>query len=248
MSNESRPNYHAFPATPWSLIGRATDLNRDDQVNHLNELLRRYLPALRAHLVYGRRLRPDQADDLLQSFIADKVVEQGLVGSADRGKGKFRTFLLASLGRYHVSQIRKDKALKRSPGEGELVAFEEYHEPATEASPDRAFEVAWAREVIAEATRRTQAECERAGRHDVWNLLKGRVLDPALQGVPPLSYNELVEQFGLESPLQVSNLLVTGRRMYGRNLRAVIAEYAGDEQEIDEEMRELRSILAVAND
>src|SRR5439155_26155409 len=101
------------------------------------------------------------------------------------------------LGRYHVGKIRKHKTLKRSPGEGKLVAFEEYHGPTTDASPDRAFEVAWAREVIAEATRRTQAECERAGRHDVWNLLKGRVLDPALQGVPPLSYNELVEQFGL---------------------------------------------------
>ena len=53
-------------------------------------------------------------------------------------KGKFRTFLLAALSRYHVSQIRKAKAQKRSPGEGELVAFEEYHEPATTADrPDR---------------------------------------------------------------------------------------------------------------
>lgn len=246
MAEEARPNYHPFPATPWSLIGRAIDSDRDDQRAHLNDLLQRYLPALRAHLVYGRRMRPDQADDLLQSFIADKVVEQGLVASADRDKGKFRTFLLAALGRYHVSQIRKAKARKRAPDAGEIVPFEEYHEPATDARPDRSFEVTWARQIITEATRRTQVECERAGRGDVWNLLKGRILDPALNGVDPLSYNELVQRFGMESPLQVSNLLVTGRRMYGRNLRAVIAEYARDEQEVEEEMRDLRSILAEA--
>ena len=93
----------------------------------LNDLLQRYLPALRAHLVYGKRLQPDVADDLLQSFVADKVVEQGLVASADREKGKFRTFLLAALSRYHVSQIRKAKAQKRAPNEGEMVAYEEYH-------------------------------------------------------------------------------------------------------------------------
>jgi RNA polymerase sigma-70 factor (ECF subfamily) len=247
MSNEARPNYQPFPLTPWSLIGRAADSDNGDldaQRAYLNDLLQRYLPALRAHLIYGKRMQPDAADDLLQSFIAEKVVENGLIGNADRDKGKFRTFLLAALSRYHVSQIRKAKAQKRSPGDGEIVAFEEYHEPAAGDRPDRAFEVEWAKQVIAEATSRTEKACAADGRTQVWQLLKARILDPALQGVEPLSYEQMVERFGLKSPLQVSNLLVTGRRMYLRHLRAVIGEYARDEAEIDEEMRDLRAVLS----
>jgi len=245
MSNETKPNYQAFPLTPWTLINRAADDgNLDDQRAVLNDLLKRYLPALRAHLIYGKRLQPDAADDLLQNFVADKVVEQGLVSSANRDKGKFRTFLLSALSRYHVSQIRKAKAQKRSPNEGEMVAFEEYHEPADGDRPDRSFEVEWAKQVVTEATRRTQQACEADGREQVWQLLKARILDPALEGVEPMSYEQMVERFGLESPLQVSNLLVTGRRMYQRHLRAVVGEYARDESEIDEEMRDLRSVLA----
>lgn len=245
MSEEPRPNYQAFPVTPWSLIGRATQAGREEGKISLNELLKRYLPALRTHLIYAKRMTPDEADDLLQSFMADKIVEQGLVGSANRAQGKFRTFLLTALGRFHVSQIRKAQTQKRTPEQG-MVSYEEYHVPAASARPERNFEVAWAREIVAEATRRTQQECEAAGHNDVWQLLKGRILDPALAGVEPLSYNELVQRLGLRSPLHVSNLLVTGRRMYARNLRAVIAEYVRDEQEIEEEMRDLKSILSEA--
>jgi RNA polymerase sigma-70 factor (ECF subfamily) len=246
MSNEPRPNFQAFPATPWSLVGRAgVDDDLDAQRASLNDLLQRYLPALRAHLIYGRRMKPEAADDLLQGFVADKVVEQGIVASADRNKGKFRTFLLAALTRYHVSQIRKEKAQKRAPGDGgEIISYEEYHEPASEQRPERSFEIEWARQVVAEATRRTQRECEAAGKEKIWKLLKARILDPAVDGVEPLSYQELVDRFSLESPLQVSNLLVTGRRMYLRNLRSVIAEYSRDEAEVDEEMRDLRAIVA----
>ena len=37
-----------------------------------------------------------------------------------------------------------------------------------------------------------------------------------------------------------SNALVTAKRMFERNLRAVVAEYAADEADIDREIAELR--------
>src|SRR5438094_173315 len=87
MAKEARPNYQPFPLTPWSLVDRAAASDNDDldaQRAFLNELLQRYLPALRAHLIYGKRLAPDAADDLLQSFVVEKVVESDLIGNADR--------------------------------------------------------------------------------------------------------------------------------------------------------------------
>lgn len=243
MPEEAVPNYQPFPLTPWSLVGRASGPEHETRRKSLNELLKQYLPALRTHLIHGKRMSPEKAEDLLQSFMADKIVEEGLVGKADRAQGKFRTFLLTSLGRFNVSQIRKAKSKKRAPSEG-IVAFEEFSEPVESNSPSLSFEVAWARQVVAEATRLTQSECDASGRNDVWQLLKGRILDPALHGVEPLSYNQLSERVPVKSPLQVSNLLVTGRRMYARNLRAVVAEYARNDSEIDQEIQDLRSILA----
>jgi hypothetical protein len=61
---------HPFPVTRWSLIARA-GANADSTTRQaLDELLRRYLPALKTHLVLSRRLDADRADDLLQSFVA----------------------------------------------------------------------------------------------------------------------------------------------------------------------------------
>ena len=87
----------SFPSTDWSEVEEAGGGSGPAAREALGELLVRYLPALRAHLVRRLRFTPDEAEDLLQGFIADKVVERGLVARADRRRGRFRTFLLAAL-------------------------------------------------------------------------------------------------------------------------------------------------------
>jgi RNA polymerase sigma-70 factor (ECF subfamily) len=242
MPQEQTPN--AFPPTPWSLIGRAVDGEHHDHRASLDELLRRYLPALRAHLIYSKRLSPDRADDLLQGFVTDKLIERGIIASAQQAKGKFRTFLLTALSNYHVSEIRRQQAKKRAPADGELANLDSVNDPATSDSPDSAFDTEWARQIVSEATRRMETEC--VANPNVWRVFKARILDPAIEGREPMEYKDLVERFSLTSPIQVSNLLVTGRRMYMRNLRSVIAEYARDDAEIEEEIRDLRRVLAGA--
>jgi len=71
-----------------------------------------------------------------------------------------------------------------------------------------------------------------------------RLLAPALEGTDPVDYGELVRRFGLQSPSQASNVLVTAKRMYARTLRGVVAEYSGDAAEIEAEIGDLHRILA----
>lgn len=246
MPEEPTPNTIAFPPTPWSLIGRAVDGGDGRHRASLSELLRRYLPALRAHLIYSKRMTPEQADDLVQGFITDKVIERGIVANAQRQKGKFRTFLLTSLSNYHVSEIRRSKAQKRSPGGGNVEDIEQVDDPAVSDAPSAAFEVEWARQLVAEATLRMERECDANGNPNVWRVFQARILEPAMNGAEPLEYKDLVTRFGLQSPMQVSNLLVTGRRMYMRNLKEVIGEYAEGDAEVEEELRDLRRVLAGA--
>ena len=69
------------------------------------------------------------------------------------------------------------------------------------------------------------------------------VLDPALDGSEPEPYDRLIKRFGFASPAVASNALVTAKRMFERNLRAVVGEYAGDNSDVDREIAELRAAV-----
>src|SRR5579859_3116253 len=98
-----------FPTTHWSLVARAGDGDAKTREEALADLLHEYLVPLKAHLVRTRRLEASRADDLLQSFLADKVLEQDLIGRADRKKGKFRTFLLHALDGFVTDCLRRER-------------------------------------------------------------------------------------------------------------------------------------------
>jgi RNA polymerase sigma-70 factor (ECF subfamily) len=230
-----------FPDTHWSLVFRAGGTQADRR-EALGELLKRYLPALKAHLVLGRRMDRDCANDLVQGFVTDKLVERNLLGQITGGKGKFRTFLLKALDRYAFDQIRRQNAQKRSPG---LLRPLEEAQGQGKVVPDP-FDIAWGREVVQEALRRMGQACLAAGRPDLWEIFDARLVGPMLRGDKPLSYGQLVQRYGFRTPTQASNVLITGKRMFVRILRDVLGEYARDEQEIDSEFRQLREILGRA--
>jgi len=234
-----------FPTTHWSLVARAGVDDAQAKREALGRLLARYLQALQAHLIYGKRLRPEEAEDLVQEFVASKIIEKDLIGRADRQLGKFRTFLLSSLDRFLIDQIRTSQAKKRAPGEGRMVAIgQEENLLAGAAPPSDAFDVAWARRLIQETLQRMRGECRRSNRQDVWGVFECRLLGPMLKGSKPVDYEVLVQRFALKSPSQASNVLITGKRMFARALRSVVAEYALGEDEIEAEIVELKSILA----
>ncbi len=87
----------------------------------LGDLLARYLPALRAFLISELRLDAHRAEDLLQGFVAERVVEQNLLARADQRRGRFRTFLLACLRNHVGMQRRHEAAAARHPGQGRLA-------------------------------------------------------------------------------------------------------------------------------
>lgn len=245
MSSERNAIASPFPTTHWSLV----DVIRqgDAQARHkaLERFLIRYLPALRIHLVRTRGVAWEESEDLLQEFVAQRILEKDLVSRVDPGAGKFRTFLLTSLDRFFIDWLRRQRAQKRSPGGERLMHIDDVQGYGSAIDdPAGLFDVAWARSVIGEALQRMQQQCEDSGRADLWGVFQCRLVDPLLKGVPPVDYEGLVERFGLTSPAQASNVLVTAKRMYARALRSVVAEYASDEEEIELEIRDLQEILA----
>ncbi len=237
-----------FPPTRWTLIERAADSSAEDAEEALGELLDRYLPALRAHLVYTMRVHPDQADDLIQGFVADKILQGDLIARARRDRGKFRTLLLTALERYAISEFRRVTSVRRAPSGGPLVSLESMppDADASAAMPAAStdFDLAWIREIVSETLRRVEHDCRTSGRVHYWLLFQNRVVQPILEGLQPEPYAEMVVRLGFVSPVQAANALFTVKRMFERTFRSVVWEYTGSEPDVDKEIRELRAILA----
>lgn len=242
--SQSRPQTRQqFPSTHWSLVGRAGDDRSAARNEALAALLSRYLPAMKAYLLGKRRLRDDDADEVLQAFVGEKVLDPAFVAAADARRGRFRSFLLTSLDHFLIDQLRRRR---RHAAQGTLTNESQTPappEPAAPAEPD-VFDVAWARQVINEALRRTEQECRDGGRDDLWSMFDQRVVGPTLLDRPAPPYEQLVDTFGFRSPLAASNCLVTAKRMFARALRAVVTEYAGEAANVEDELVDLMKILS----
>lgn len=246
------------PSTRWTLVGRAggaTPASPLDTRRALEELLRLYLPVLRGHLTGTLRLRTDRADDLLQGFLADRIVERNLISQADAARGRFRRFLLTALNSYVTDAHRRESAAKRQPAGGPPLPLHDLAEQAA-AAPTAAerFDRLWANEVLAEVLRRTRASCKVNDRMPVWTVLEARILQPVTAGIPPVPHSELARQLRLESDAQSANLLAAGKQLFTQVFRQVVSEYvrpasseagpAALESAVDQEIREIWTIFA----
>jgi RNA polymerase sigma-70 factor (ECF subfamily) len=185
-------------------------------------------------VVYKKKVPPDRADDLVQSFIQEKILGRNLLRLADPGKGKFRTFLLTALDRFLIDCWRKEHATR---------AVEELPSWAEGEKPSDVFDLAWAMQVLIESVRGMQAECAHKQRADLWGVFAGRALTP-LGGDEALSYKLLAERFGLQSDKQAANRYLIAEAMFRRHVRAVLAEYSGGD--VETEARDFRQIFANA--
>lgn len=231
-----------FPTTRWSVVARAGGAPGPERRSALDELLRIYLPALRAHL-RGAGLAPDDAEDVLQGFVEEKVLARDLMARADPERGRLRALLVTSLSRYRIScaRSRRRRAEREVRLESSCVAA-----PGLTAGEPRAgafLEVAWARALLRHALDRMEAECRSRGRSPVWELFHLRLVGPLLEGAEPSPYGELVARFGFASPGQAMNALVTAKRTFHRVLRECIGEYvepAAVEQEVGDLLQALK--------
>jgi len=235
-----------YPTTIWSEVERAGRTEASDSTAALETLLAKYYAPLQRHLQFKFQVDEDQARDWLQAFVHSKILLGRFLARASRDRGRFRTFLLNALDHFVISELRKANAGIRGSGQAPiplemLTASEELQAPVV---PGDAFCLDWARAVLAEALKRMQAECRLKSHHARWGVFRARLLEPLLEGTEAPPYEQLVRQFGLSSPAEASNALVTGKRQFDRLLHAVVAEYAGDGAEVETELRELKRALS----
>ena len=103
-----------FVTTHWSMVLAAGGATNADAAGALERLCATYWYPLYSFLRRKGR-SPHDAQDLTQSFFAQLLEKNGLQ-SVDRSKGRFRSFLLASLKNFLANEWDKQHALKRGAG------------------------------------------------------------------------------------------------------------------------------------
>jgi hypothetical protein len=243
---------HSFPTTDWSLLARARSPVPLDRTASMEQVISQYVPAVRRYLVRVRRLSAERVEEVIQGFVADKLLTRSLLEHADRDRGRFRNLLVRALENYLVDLHRRERAHQPAQGRRLLALPEGGGGDAMlgEAVVDRrvpdpgaAFDVEWAKAVLTEAVARMHKYCQNRGRDDLWQAFQSRILAPAADGVAPLAYRELAERLKLTSSVEAARLLFSAKRIFIRKLHQVLLDQAGAGAEPSAELAELKKIL-----
>jgi DNA-directed RNA polymerase specialized sigma24 family protein len=213
-------------------------------VARLDQLIRLYWRPLRIFLLATFPSFKDQADTLLQDFAEDKMIQEGWLRRADQNRGRFRDYLKTSLRNFVLDRLSRAE-MKTPP-----VSLEDLEQELPQPDgPSEEFNLAWARTVLAETLRRMETDCknpaeEQPRRSFIWEMFRLRLLEPVFHDAAEPSYDELIDRFGLKSPTDASNTLLSAKRIFKVHLSRVIKEYAGQDAATAAEIQALEDFLA----
>jgi len=232
----------SFPTTHWTMLAEATLSGDTRGRSALEQMCRDYHRPVFV-VLRARGFAEEEAEDLTQDFFL-RLFESQAWKRAERGKGRFRSFLLGTL--THMLQHVWTAGQRQKRGGGtrteSLEAVQESGEvpaAADEGNTETVFDREWALGLIQAAFARVEAEFEEAGRAGEFAVLRR-----FLPGVGvPLRYDEAARLLGKSEGL-VKSMIHRMRDDYRRALRALVARTVSAAHEVDEELAYLHQVLA----
>ena len=231
-----------FVTTRWSIVVAAGARTAASE-EALATLCRTYWYALYA---YVRRCGHDveQAEDLVQGFFL-RVLDREILRHAQPERGRFRSFLLASLKHFMINEYDRARTAKRGGGVApltlDITAAEGRYalEPKDALDPERLFERRWAQTLLRQAHVRLRGACVRSGKARLYDQLEPFVSGDD-EGVP---YRDIASALGMtEGAARVAVHRL--RRRFRDLLREEIAHTVDGDAQVEEELRFLRQTLA----
>lgn len=187
------------------------------------------------------------AQDLTQSFFA-YLLEHKVYARANRQKGRFRSFLLASLKNFLADAADRERTLKRGGAQIFLPLHEERAQEAESlfqthsgsiSNEDRLFDRSWAEALVAAALERLSADYRREAKEQLFKELRIFIAGGA---EPPPTYAELTDRLGISESTLRSHVTRL-RARYREALRIEVHRTVDSETQVDQELRELLHVL-----
>ena len=231
-----------FPATRWSVVLAATAGHSPESARAMECLCRAYWYPLYAYVRRSGQ-SPHDAQDLTQEFFA-RLLEHHWLETADRERGRLRTFLIVALKHFLHKEWRRASAQKRGGGRTPVeldtaCAESQYAVDATaQLDPDAAYDRQWALTLLDITLKRLEAEFASANRTGDFTVLKGCLL--AAPGT--MDYADVVARLGLQpgaARVAVHRLRKRFREIYREEISQTLAEGA----DLNAELRHLAAAL-----
>lgn len=235
-------HHRQFATTNWNLVLKATRESAASSEEALADLCELYWYPLYA---FVRRQGYGSADaqDLTQGFFA-RLLEKRDLAAVDQAKGRFRSFLLASLKNYLINEWDRARAAKRGGGKSKIsldfAAAESRYalEPSHQLTAEAIFDREWGLTLLDQVRGRLRDEFTAAGREAHYV-----VLQPYLTGADDSpSHREVGERLEM-SPGAVKVAVHRLRRRFRELLRLEISNTVADEESVDDEIGELFAAL-----
>jgi RNA polymerase sigma-70 factor (ECF subfamily) len=233
----------SFQTTHWSLVLLAAERGAAGSDDAIAKLCGDYWQPLYG---YVRRCGESvhAAQDLTQEFFA-RLLDKNYLQTADRERGRFRSFLLGALKHFLANERKAARAQKRGGGQPVLsLDFQSAEaaylaEPVDERTPDQVFAQQWAVLLLDRVLNRLEEEFSRAGK--VPQFQQYRTILVAGDG--QRSYEAIAAELGMtEAAVKMSVHRL--RKRYRALLREEIAQTVANPADVDEEMRELFAVLS----
>jgi len=232
-----------FATTHWSMVLAAGDSASPQHEQALSMLCQNYWFPLYAYL---RRCGYDthRAEDAIQTFFS-RLLEQNSLRRARQNRGRFRSFLLASLKNLRADEWDRAHAQKRG-GQNKILSLDvataetRYtFESADHLSPERLFERSWALTVLKQAMDQLKTEHAGADKMQLFNHLKTYLTGEKNS----VSYKDISVRLGMTEGA-VKAAVHRLRQRYRELVRQEIRQTVATEEQLEEEIRDLFVVLA----
>jgi RNA polymerase sigma-70 factor (ECF subfamily) len=231
-----------FSTTRWSLILTASQGSTPEARDALSSLCQLYWYPLYA---FTRRQGhpPEDSRDLVQGFFT-RLLEKNDLAAVDPQRGRFRSWLLASLKHYLANEWDREQAQKRGGGQTFISIDSEAAEglyglePSHELTPERLYERRWALTLLEHVLATLANECAQLGKQALFERLRGTLAGDSEQ----VAYPRVAEELGM-SPGAVKVAAHRLRGRYRELLRAEISQTVERPEDVDDEIRLLLAAL-----
>lgn len=241
-NNPSVPPW-TFATTHWSVVFSAATAESSGQSAALERFCRSYWYPLYAH-VRRRGYNPEDAQDLTQGFFA-RMLEKNSLAHADRSRGRFRTFLLASLDCFLNDHWDRSRCQKRGGGQKIIsldgaAAEERYRqEPLDTQDPATLFQRRWVAALMTSVLAQLESEYCETGRETTFRILKDYLTGDERES----TYAELGVRLEL-SENAVKQAVHRLRRRYRQLFREEVARTVAEPGDVEDEMQQILAVLS----
>jgi RNA polymerase sigma-70 factor (ECF subfamily) len=232
-----------FATTQWSLVLAAREAESAAGREALARLCGLYWAPVFA-FVRHRGHSAEEAEDLTQGFFT-RLIEKGVVGEADRSRGRFRSFLLAAC-RHYLSNERDRRTAKKRGGGTTPLSFDVEDAEARYGrhlahgeTPEAIYERQWSLTLLDRVLDDLREEYDSTGRGRHFERLK-----PFLTGDEDAgTYAEAARALGTtESAVKVAVHRLRSR--YRETLRATVAATTASEDDVADEIAYCLRVLS----